>query len=78
MCYPSPGQKVYAAIYVGSQIEAEGVADCGHVFWDQTTVRSVVHVTSGQKVTLKNTEDAAARFYGYHYTSFSGFLLKAD
>ena len=36
MCYPSPGQKVYAAIYVCSQIKAAGVADCGHVFWCRT------------------------------------------
>lgn len=80
MPYIGRTKKVYAAIYVDGQMMAEGVADSQHNFWDQSTIRAIVHVTSGQKVFVKNVSSWAAYYSSTSqpYTSFSGFLVKAD
>ncbi|KAL8565557.1 hypothetical protein ACOMHN_049533 [Nucella lapillus] len=81
MAYKASTMIVYAAIYVDSQMVAEGVADSQHTFWDQSTIRAIVHVTSGQKVYVKNLLGSTAYYYSSTsepYTSFSGFLVKAD
>ena len=81
MPYAQTTKKVYAGIFVDGQQVAEGVADSQHGFWDQTTIRAVVHVTSGQKVRVRNVLSSLADYYsagGQPYTTFSGFLLKAD
>ena len=78
MSYASTDKKVYAAIFVDGHRVTQGVADSGHGFWDQTSFRAIMHVTSGQKITLKNAENTSDQFYGDFYTTFSGALIKAD
>lgn len=81
MPYAVTAKKVYAGIFIDGRQVAEGVADSQHGFWDQTTIRAVVHVTSGQKVMVRNILSGVAEYYssgGQPYTTFSGFLLRAD
>ena len=53
MTYPASGlHKTYAKIVVNGKMVAEGVADGGHGYWDQTTIRSLVQVTAGQEVCM--------------------------
>ncbi|KAK7112990.1 cerebellin-3-like [Littorina saxatilis] len=79
MTHPSStNKKVYAGIYIDTRMVSEGVADSQHGYWDQSTIRALVHVTSGQQVMLRNVLGTQAEYYGYPYTTFSGFLLRAD
>ena len=81
MPYAPTVKKVYAGIFLEEQQVAEGVADSQHGFWDQTTIRAVVHVTSGQRVTVREASGLGAQYYGdtgQPYTTFSGYLVKAD
>lgn len=71
------GKIIHAAIYINERAVAGGLAD-GTNAWDQTSIRAIVHVTAGQKVALKNNSLFAVNFHGYEYTTFSGFLIKAD
>ena len=78
MPHTATNKEVYAGIYVDSKRVVRGVADSQHGFWDQTTIRAIVHLGAGQHVTLRNPDTAARRYYGYTYTTFSGFLVQAD
>ncbi|KAK7111223.1 hypothetical protein V1264_010894 [Littorina saxatilis] len=46
--------------------------------FQQSTMRVVVHVKVGVKVSLKNVDAAAYDYFGGQYTTFSGLLVKAD
>ena len=78
MSYTSTDTKVYAGIYLDNHQLVQGVADSGHNYWDQTSIRTVVHATANQRVVMKNDENSIDQFYAYQYTTFSGFLIKAD
>ena len=78
MPHTATNKEVYAGIYVDSSRVVQGVADSQHGFWDQTTIRAIVHLGAGQHVTLRNTEDAVRNYYSYTYTTFSGYLVQAD
>nr|KAG5695677.1 hypothetical protein BaRGS_022354 [Batillaria attramentaria] len=67
---------VYAAIYVDGAWVARGISDQGHGYWDNNAIAAVVHVTAGQKVQLRSLTNRVAHFH--HYTTFSGFLIRAD
>ncbi|XP_070175582.1 C1q-related factor-like [Littorina saxatilis] len=69
---------IYAVIQVDGREVAGGVSDYRGGAWDETSIRAIVNVTSGQKVTLKNAVNAVVNFHGLAYTRFSGFLIKAD
>ena len=75
------GSYVRGAIYVDSSIEAITLSDSRHGFHDHGTMKAIVHVNAGQRVYLKNPDNAAHDYYDgktFPYTSFSGFLIKAD
>ena len=72
------GQHAYAAIYVDSDRAALAISDTGFGPWNQATMKSIIHVNAGQKVYLKNVENAVKEFKGGPYNSFSGFLINAD
>ena len=75
------GQQVHTAIYVGSNIMAEGISDTNHGHYDQTTINTIVHVDAGDEVYVKNMESAARDYFDSmtdQRTTFSGFLINAD
>ena len=59
-----------------------GISDTGHGHNDQTTISTIVHLTAGQQVYVKNVSDAAKDYHGNGvsdpYTTFSGLLLHGD
>ena len=73
---------IFAGIYVDGQKMAQAISDnrqAGN--YHQSTVQVVVHLNSGSRVAVKNTDDTAADYYvalAEPYTSFSGVLIKAD
>ena len=71
--------QVCAGLYVDDCMLAKGAAYIsGSV---QSTLRAVAHVKKGQKVCLKNALSSEAEYYSClaePYTTFSGFLIKAD
>ncbi|XP_070183529.1 complement C1q-like protein 3 [Littorina saxatilis] len=72
------GKDIYAWIKIEERSVAEGVADNRGESWDLASIRAIVHVSSGQKVTLASSTNDVYNFYGGPYTTFSGFLIKAD
>nr|KAG5700179.1 hypothetical protein BaRGS_011022 [Batillaria attramentaria] len=67
-----------AGIYVdGSQV-AETISDSRHGYWDNPAMAAIVHVTAGQKVHVRSNDNTVTHFYGAKYTTFSGFLIRAD
>ncbi|KAK7489153.1 hypothetical protein BaRGS_00019667 [Batillaria attramentaria] len=71
-------QYVHAAIMVDQLLVAVGISDSRHSYFDDVGIAAVVHVNAGQRVFLKNVDSRANSYYGGDYTSFSGFLLRAD
>ena len=74
---------VAAGIYVDGHLVAQGLCDNRHgANFDHSTMTAIVHVNAGSKIALKNTESVVAHdFYSTvraPYTTFSGFLIKAD
>ncbi|XP_070173999.1 complement C1q-like protein 3 isoform X2 [Littorina saxatilis] len=70
---------IYGSIKIEGRSVAEGVGDNRGGSWDLASIRAIVQVSSGQKVTLASSlTNAVDNFYGGRYTTFSGFLIKAD
>lgn len=69
---------VHAGLYVDGAFVAGSISDCRHGFYDSVSSEAVVHVNAGQKVHLSNLDDTPATYYAFPYTTFSGFLLRAD
>ena len=68
-----------AGIYIDSHLVAMGLCDNRHGSnYDQSSMKAVVHVNAGSKVALKNLENSTSDFYGVQFTTFSGYLIKAD
>nr|KAG5695681.1 hypothetical protein BaRGS_022358 [Batillaria attramentaria] len=67
---------VYAGIYVGASKVARSISDQRHGYWDNNAIAAVVHVTAGQKVDLRSQTNRVTHFHPY--TTFSGFLIRAD
>ena len=79
----NPGTKpfIHAGIYVESGMVGLTLSDSLHGHFSQSAVKAVVHVNAGQQVYLKNVDNRTAEYYdslGEPYTTFSGFLIKAD
>ena len=75
------GQRVYAAMNVDNTRVAIALSDTNHGHWNQATMKSIVHVSAGQKVYLQNTDNSVVEYYSSHaepYTTFSGILITAD
>nr|KAG5700181.1 hypothetical protein BaRGS_011024 [Batillaria attramentaria] len=68
----------YAAIFVGGSSVATSISDSRHGFWDNPAIAAIVHVTAGQKVQLHNNANHVSYYYHDQYTTFSGFLIRAD
>ena len=70
----------YVGLYVDNEMMARGLSDSSHGYWDQSTIRAVVHVKKGQKVYLQNVSSAATYYSSISEpdTTFSGFLINAD
>ena len=78
LCKLLPGA-AWVNIVVDGRIVARGVSDNRHGYYDQATMKAIVHVDAGSKVYLRN--HLRADFYGgtgSHFTTFSGFLIKED
>ena len=75
-------QYAYAAIYVDGARMAKGMSDTRHGYADQTTISTIVHLTAGQQVYVKNDSGVAKDYRGNSvtdpYTTFSGLLLHGD
>ena len=72
---------VHLGLYVDNDIQAEGLSDSRHNYYDQPTINAVVHVQAGQRVYLKNPDSFTADYVSSSvgpYTTFSGFLIRAD
>nr|KAG5692503.1 hypothetical protein BaRGS_018708 [Batillaria attramentaria] len=67
-----------AGIFVDGSSVATSVSDSRHGFWDNPAIAAVVHVTAGQRVQLRNVDNSVRYFYRGQYTTFSGFLIRAD
>ena len=75
------GKQIHSAIYVDSQKLAEGISDTNHGHYDQTTTNTIVHVTHGQEVYVRNEETTDKAYFDAitdQRTTFSGFLINAD
>ena len=75
------GLYAHGAIYVGNQMMAVGISDTQHGHYDQTTINTVLHVSAGQEVYVKNIDNAPKDYYdslSSPHTTFSGFLISAD
>ena len=75
-------QHANAAIYVDGTRMARGISDTRHGCNDQTTISTIVHLTAGQQVYVKNDSGAAKDYRAYGvtdpFTTFSGLLLHGD
>ena len=73
---------VRAGLYVDGSLMATAPSDNRHgANYHQSTVQVVVHLNSGSRVAVKNTDSTAADYYvalNEPYASFSGVLIKAD
>nr|KAG5700182.1 hypothetical protein BaRGS_011025 [Batillaria attramentaria] len=67
-----------AGIYVDGTRVARTVSDERHAWRDNPAIAAIVHVTAGQKVQLRNDDAQVNKYYGSQYTTFSGFLIRAD
>nr|KAG5700183.1 hypothetical protein BaRGS_011026 [Batillaria attramentaria] len=70
--------QIHAGIYVGGTQVAQSTSDSRHGYWDNPAIAAIVHVTAGQKVDLRSLNGGTDNFYGQQYTTFSGFLIRAD
>nr|KAG5711594.1 hypothetical protein BaRGS_016776 [Batillaria attramentaria] len=70
--------RIDALISVDGAAVAGTVADSRHGYWDNPAVAAVVHLNAGQKVQLQSNNNEVDHFYGGLYTTFSGFLIRAD
>lgn len=70
----------FVGLFVDNNMMAEGVSDSSHNYWDQSTIRAVVHVKKNQRVWLKNMSNPADLYVctAEPYSTFSGFLIRAD
>nr|KAG5700177.1 hypothetical protein BaRGS_011020 [Batillaria attramentaria] len=70
--------QIHAGIYVGGERVAHSTSDTRHGYWDNPAIAAIVHVAAGQKVQLRSDNSVVDNFYGVQYTTFSGFLIRAD
>nr|KAG5695679.1 hypothetical protein BaRGS_022356 [Batillaria attramentaria] len=67
---------VDAGIFVGSSWVARSISDQTLGNWDNNAIAVVVHVAAGQKVALHSQTPRVTHLH--RYTTFSGFLIRAD
>ncbi|XP_070184213.1 complement C1q-like protein 4 [Littorina saxatilis] len=72
---------IRGAIYVEDVMVAITLSDLRTGYLDHGSMHAIVHLDAGQEAYLKNPDDKAHVYFGHlqtPYTTFSGFLIKAD
>nr|KAG5701783.1 hypothetical protein BaRGS_000773 [Batillaria attramentaria] len=71
------GPEAYVQMYVDGNKVTESVSDDRSHTWDHGSMRAIVHLNTGQRVRLSSC-CFDVRLHGGMYTTFSGFLIRAD
>nr|QBA18406.1 type 2 C1q domain-containing protein 7 [Littorina littorea] len=72
---------IRGAIYVEADMVAMTLSDSRTGYFDHGSMHAIVHLDAGQEAYLKNPDDKAHVYFDdlrTPYTTFSGFLIKAD
>jgi hypothetical protein len=64
----------HGGLYINGNLVGITLSDSRHGYFTQSTVRALVHVNAGDRVTIKNTDSFDANYYdgsGSPYSTFS-------
>lgn len=69
---------LYVCVFVDDSQVDFSISHGDGSHWDHVSESIVLHLQEGQRVHLKHCDIATKEIRGSHWTTFSGFLIKAD
>lgn len=69
---------IYVDIVVDDASVDETISHGDTYHWDHVSESIILHLKQGQRVWLKQNENLTKSIRGSHWSTFSGFLIRAD